>query len=218
MVSTRLVLFWAFFAFALLAASGVLIAFSIIFRMPNLLLNFVIDPMYLIAGMVLGIAYGVTFALSIGAIVQPVHVTIGLVIVNWALLVDAIGTVAIGTMIWFFTLKERANYEVKFNAASETVRQAIQDKFSCCGYFDTSEGVVNAGFCQDPTFSATQQSCVGPLTDYADYTLNNIFTSTYGFMAIIAGLFLLTTCVINKRILAERFRKIDMKRGGKGFV
>jgi len=219
MVSKKLTAAWAFLAFALLAASGITIAFSIIYRMPNLLLNFTIPSMFLTAGLALGVAYGVTFLFSVGGIVQPNHVTIGLSILNWVLLLDGIGTVAVGSLIWFFTLHERVNYEMRFNMASPAVREGIQNQFSCCGYFFSNETtVLNAGFCQDPVFAQNQTGCVTSVTDFADYTLNNIFTTIYGFMSIIILLFLTTLCVINKRLEAERFRKIDAKRGGRGFV
>jgi len=219
MVSRKLTAVWAFLAFALLAAGGITIAFSLIFKMPNLLLNFVIDPNYLLGGLVIGAMFCATFAFAIGGIVQPNHVTIGLTILNWVLLLDGIGVVVVGTIIWFFTLRERANFDRKFLAASPTVVQGIQDHFKCCGYFFPNETtLVTGGFCTDATFASSQTACVGPLTGFADFTLNNIFTSVYGYMAIIIALFLATLCVINKRIEAERFRKIDAKRGGRGFV
>lgn len=71
-------------------------------------------------------------------------------------------------------------------------------------------------------------------------TLNNIFSTIYGYMAIVILLFLASICVIYKvcaltgssyirfsstlismfvqRHEEQRFRKIDEKRGGRGFV
>lgn len=186
---------------------------------PNLTLNFMIPSSFLTAGLVLGIAYSVTVLVALFGIIQRNHILRPLMFLTWVLLVDAIGTVAIGTMIWFFTLKEEDNYGARFFGTTENIRQQLQDEFSCCGYFFSNDtSVVVGGFCANSTFAATQQSCVLPIIDYGDYTLNNIFSSIYGFMAVISGLFLLTLCVINKRIEAERFRKIDSKRGGRGFV
>jgi len=37
-------------------------------------------------------------------------------------------------------------------------------------------------------------------------------------MAIVIGLGMATWCVINKRLEEERFKRIDAKRGGRGFV
>jgi hypothetical protein len=60
--------------------------------------------------------------------VQPNHVTIGLVITNYVLLVDVIGILVIGTFVWFFTLHERDNYSDLWHAASSDVRRTLQDK------------------------------------------------------------------------------------------
>jgi hypothetical protein len=37
-------------------------------------------------------------------------------------------------------------------------------------------------------------------------------------MAVVIALFLASLCVINKRVEEERFKRIDAKRGGRGFV
>lgn len=66
--------------------------------------------------------------MSVGAIIQRNHVTIGLVLLNYALLVDAIGILVIGTFIWFSTLQERANFHKLWVSASPAVRITLQDK------------------------------------------------------------------------------------------
>jgi len=209
---------WAFLDFCLLTAGGIAILFSIIWRAPDLLRNLVVSDEDLTIGLILGITYVSTFIISVGAIIQRNHITIGLVILNWALVVCGIATVTIGTIIWDYTLQERNNFhEVLANVDADT-RQKVQDTLSCCGYFNSTDLGVMAGFCSDPVFAANQTACVTPFTAFADYTLNNIFTTIYGFMAIVITLFLATLCVINKRLEAERFRKIDAKRGGRGFV
>jgi len=219
MVSKRLSAAWALFAVCLLAASGLTIAMAVIWSMPNKIMNFVIDDGFLKVGLALGVAYGATFLLAIIAIVQPNHVTMFLAALNWVLLFDGLATVIIGTVIWFFTLKETANFNHNWQLAGPDVREALQDRFQCCGYFSPNEtGIPFGGFCTNATVASTQNSCMLPIVGFADYTLNNIFTSIYGYMAVIIGLFLASVCVINKRVEAERFRKIDSKRGGKGFV
>ena len=75
----------------------------------------------------LGIALLVTFAISIGGIVQRNHITIGLVILNWALILDALGIVVIGTFVWIYTLEERNNYHAVFSQQSAQYQVAIQD-------------------------------------------------------------------------------------------
>jgi hypothetical protein len=76
----------------------------------------------------LGVALLITFIISIGAIIQRNHITIGLVLLNYALLVDAIGILVIGTTIWFSTLQERAHFHKWWLDASPAIRIAIQDE------------------------------------------------------------------------------------------
>jgi len=218
MVSRKLLGAYAFASFCMLAAGVISIAFSIVWRAPNVLRNIIISSGDLTIGLVLGIAYIITWIVSVGAIVQPTHVTIGLVVLNWALLGDAIITLVVGTIIWFFTLQERANFAPIFANASTNIRQGVQDALQCCGYFNSTDSVVLQGFCSDVTKAASATPCVGPLTTKADFTLNNIFSSIYGFMAVIIALFLASMCVIKVRQEEMRFRRIDEKRGGRGFV
>lgn len=210
--------FWAFFDVCLLAAGVISVVFALIWQQgEHPLRHIVITGMDLTAGLVLGIFLLITFIFSIGAIVQPHHVTLPLALLNWALIVDTLAVVVVGTMVWWATLQERKIFGDAFSAASSEVRQGIQDQLSCCGYYFNNETqiITLQGFCQTAT-NAT--ACVGPITAYADATLNDIFTSVYGFVAVIIGLFLSTLCVIKKRQEVERFRRIDAKRGGRGFV
>jgi len=225
MVSRKLMGVWAFLDFLLLAAGGVLIALSIVWKAPDLMMNMVFKPEFLTAGLVLGIMLIATVLVSIFAVIQANHITIGLVILNWILLADAIGIVSIGTIIWDYTLTERVDFHPIYAALAAAQRIEIQDMYSCCGYFNNTDLVEIGGkYCtsQDFVNSLNQtiitNSCVIPITDYADFALNNAFTTTYGFMAIALSLFLITLCVIKKREEDERFKKIDAKRGGGGFV
>lgn len=78
--------------------------------------------------MVVAIVLLATWALSIGAIVQPNHVTMGLVALNWMLIIDALVTLVAGTFIWMYTLQERANFHEVFSKQTPAIRIAIQDK------------------------------------------------------------------------------------------
>jgi len=219
MVSKRLMGVWAFLDFLLLAAGAVTVALSMVWRSPNILVNMVFSNADLTAGTVLGIALLVTFAISIAAIVQRNHITMGLVILNWTLIIDAIGIIIVGTFLWFYTLQERNNFHTVFSEQSSEIKIAIQDKLNCCGYFDFNDLIEFGGICSDEqAVAAINQTCVDPITNFADTTLNNVFTTVYGFMAIVLCLFLASLCVIKKREEDERFKKIDAKRGGRGFV
>jgi len=224
MVSKVLLGVWAALDVLLLAAGAVALALSIVWRAPNILMNMVLSPADLTAGTVLGVALIVTFVISVAAIVQRNHVTIGLVILNYALLIDAIGILVIGTFVWFFTLEERANFHKLWLDATPTTRLTLQNQFKCCGYFDGADLAEIGGFCQSQDFinkldpNVATNFCVTPVTGFADFTLNNVFTTVYGYMAIVLCLLLASLCVIKKRQEDERFKKIDAKRGGRGFV
>lgn len=73
----------------------------------------------------------VTFVISIFAVAQRNHVTAGLVFLNWTLIGDAIAVLVIGSLIWFYSLRQRNNYLQVFDAQTPAVRQAIQDKVRC---------------------------------------------------------------------------------------
>jgi len=224
MVSRKLMAVWAAVDICLMAAGIVCIVMSTLWRAPNVLLNMVFSKADLTAGLVLGIMFLATFVFSIGAIVQANHVIIGLIMLNWTLVGDAIAILCIGTFLWFYTLGEENNFHQIFSQLSAADRIFVQDKFSCCGYFNSTDlAEVGGTFCQNTTFiqvtnNATGNFCVVPITNFADYSLHNVFTTIYGFMAVVIVFFLATLCVIQMRNEDERFKKIDAKRGGKGFV
>jgi len=218
MPSKQLKATWSFFNVLLLAAGALAIAFSVVWRAPNVLMNFIISEMDLNAGLALGVMLLITWMLSVGSILQQNHVTIGLVITNWALIADAVGVLSIGATIWFYTLRETNNYLTQWKDASPAVLQNLQDTLQCCGYRNSTELAVNAGFCADATFAASQVGCSTIILPKADYTLNNIFSSIFGFMVVVIGFFLATVCMVYRRKQQERFRRIDEKRGGKSFV
>jgi hypothetical protein len=225
MVSKKLMGVWAVLDFTLLAAGIVALVLSLMWRAPNILMNMVLSNADLTAGTVLGVAFLVTFVISIGGVVQRNHVTFGLVILNYALIIDALMIVVIGTFVWWFTLQERANFHELWQQASEATRINLQDQFKCCGYFNgTNLQAIGGQYCTSQQFidslkpDVLDNFCVTPITNFADMTLNNIFTTIYGFMAVVLCLLLATLCVIKKRQEDERFKKIDAKRGGRGFV
>lgn len=76
----------------------------------------------------MGIALLITSALSVGAIIQRNHVIIGLVILNWVLIADAIIVLVAGTFIWFYTLRERAEFHGRYAKLQPSQRITIQDK------------------------------------------------------------------------------------------
>jgi len=216
---------WAFIDFLLLAAGGMSIALSIVWRAPSILMNLTLDNEFLTAGMILGITLCATFLVSIGAVVQRNHITVGFVILNYLLILDAVMVLAIGSLIWFFSLRQRSEFHDRWLGLSDADKITLQDQFSCCGYFNATDDVVIGGtFCVSQAFANnlsttdTSNFCVTRVTLFTDYTLNNVFTTIYGYMSIVLSLLVASLCVIKKRQEEERFKKIDAKRGGGGFV
>jgi len=224
MVSKRLMGFWAFVDFLLLAAGAMSIALSIVWRAPNILMNMALTPNFLTGGLVVGIVFLITFAVSIAAVVQRNHVTIGFVVLNYLLLMDVVVVLVVGTMIWFTSLRQRNEFQVSWTALPPSSRITLQDEFKCCGYFSSKDTQVGGSYCTSQAFAdglnttVLSNFCVTPITKSTDYTLENVFTTIYGFMAIVLTLLVASVCVIKKRQEDERFKRIDAKRGGRGFV
>jgi hypothetical protein len=230
MVSRKLMGFWALMDVFLLAAGGLAVALAIVWRSPDLIRNMTLGSTELTGGLILGITLLVTFAVSIGAIIQANHVTIGLVILNYFLLFDAIMVIVLGTMLWFPSLTERNFFHGKWLGLTPEQRVGLQDQFSCCGYFNASDTAEVAGtFCTQPqvdflnALDLTNDDnakffCVQHVTEAGDAIIGNVFTGLYSFMVPVLCLLLASVSVIFKREEDERFKKIDGKRGGRGFV
>jgi hypothetical protein len=75
----------------------------------------------------MGIALLITTAFSVAAIIQRNHVTIGLVVLNWVLISDAIIVLVVGTFVWIYTLRERTEYHLKYAQLQPSQRVTVQD-------------------------------------------------------------------------------------------
>jgi len=156
---------------------------------------------------------------------KPVVIYIG------SLLITSLITMSIGTTIWFYTLREKAEFLPVWQAQSSTTQVFIQDTLSCCGWFNaTTEGLFDSnlqtGFCQDPSSLPVNVDpnvhigCEQGFIKKVDYILNNIFSTIYGFMVIQFLMLLAAATVGNLRIQEKRFLRIDYKSLGHkgGFV
>jgi len=209
---------WGTFDFFLLAAGGVAIAFSILWKAPDVFRNLILTETELTVGMVLGILYAVTFVISVGAIIQRNHVTIGLVILNWLLILDTVFSIVFGSVLWARTLQEENNFEKVWVAAPAETRITLQDEWKCCGYRNFTDAEIGGTECSTVATANATFGCMNLFISKADLMLNQTFTTVYGFTAITTTLFIATLCVMKKRQETERFRRIDAKRGGRGFV
>jgi len=216
MPSKQLMAVWGLLDFLLLASGGGIIAVSIILRAPDALRNLILTDFDLNFGLVVGILYVATFVISVGAIIQQNHVTIGLAILNWILIANTVVTVIFGANLWFMTLQENENFGNVWNNTTPERRIGVQDLLKCCG-FANNTAIEAEGFCADPEVTLNN-GCEVRFVSFADNMLMDGFTTVYGFTAILVMLFVATMCVIKKRQEQERFRRIDAKRGGRGFV
>lgn len=211
---------WWLFNFLLIAAGAATLTIAILWRRDDTIRNMVFDSLDLTLGLVLGGVLIGTWILSVGAVIQRNHITRGLVYLNWALVGTMGYVLAYAGLLWFDTLHELVNFHEAYALESPAGRIFIQDTFRCCGYWNINDLVEIGGqFCSSAAFVAQSNSlCWSPISKRADSILNPVFTTLYGYIAIIGILFLLTLCVINERKTEERFKKIDAKRGGRGFV
>ncbi|KIY45395.1 hypothetical protein FISHEDRAFT_66971 [Fistulina hepatica ATCC 64428] len=225
MVSTRLMCVWSFFDICLAAAGAVTTALSVVWRKKtNLLWQWSLDNGEFDSATVLGVLLLLTLPVSLAAVSQQHNRTSRLVVLNWCLFVDALAVLVVGTWIWFISLRERVWYHNKWEVATAAQRVELQDMFHCCGYFNTSDYAEVGGYCANQTFIDSLNSsvyadvCVTAVTGYGDAIMNGCFTYIYSYISIILSLILATLCVIKKRKEDERFKRIDAKRGGGGFV
>ncbi|SCV69243.1 BQ2448_2263 [Microbotryum intermedium] len=153
----------------------------------------------------------------------------GLITFNWSLVVIILLTMLTGSVIWIDTLQERAQLASLWLEQAISTQAYLQDQLQCCGYWNaTPEGGFRAvaGFCGDPIKALEAMPCVGPVSRFADYMLNNIFTTDpyspyqiYGFTAIQLSLLLISICLIKIRREEDRFRALEEKEGwGGAFV
>ena len=118
--------------------------------------------------------YVTSFVVSVGAIIQRNHVTIGLAILNWVLILNTIVTVVFGSNLWFMTLKEEANFGNVWNTTTAERRIGVQDQLQCCG-FANNTSIEVGGFCADPS-KAVNNGCDVKFTVVADTMLMDAFT------------------------------------------
>lgn len=182
-------------------------------------MKFILFEIDVTAGLILGVMFEISFFISLFAITQRKPLTSGLKILNWSLVLDSIGVLIIGSIIWFYSLRQPTNYQRVWLKQTTQTQIALQDQFQCCGFANATNIAFGGSFCgTDNATASARIGCSKFLVNKADYTVENIFTSIYGFMAITLSLILATLCHINKRVEEDRFRRIDEKRGGKGFV
>ncbi|WVQ75786.1 hypothetical protein IAR50_005419 [Cryptococcus sp. DSM 104548] len=217
---------WVVFDFFLLAAGVLSIVASVIFNSPgHPFLNLIATKVDFKLGIGMGAIYIMSCIVSVPAFLSSFENTMMLKFLNWWLVGCMAVTLAFGSIFWILSLEQLNTFFNVWNVQTATIQQTIQDEFSCCGYYNgTAAGGFStvAGFCADATFAANQTGCQAIITSASspgtDFTLETIFSTVYGFEIVLVCFFLATVCLINERGLSFRFRRIDAKRGGSGFV
>jgi len=218
MTTRKLIAVWSFLLICLAAAGIVSLVLGIVWKQPNLLMNLYISMTDTNLGITLGVTFLVTALFAVIAIMQPNANTMMLHILNCVLVGVGVEVVSIGTFMWYYTLTEKTDFDDLWVVQPQDNIVQLQNIFQCCGYFNGSDHAVYQGFCANMNTAENTTGCYVPLTTAADVTLNNVFSTVYGFMFIVILFFLATACVINTRVELERFKRIDEKRGGSGFV
>lgn len=235
----RLFAVWGCLDAAYLASGILALVFAIVIRMqggtggpPNdaTLRRLVVSDTFLNAGIALGIIIIASWLVSLYGITSARKIsktcTDGLMWFNWTIVGSTITTIVVGVLIWFFTLRPRAAFADIWRAQTPATQTYLQNTLQCCGYWDASTaGLFTAptGFCAAVaagTNTTAVQPCVNPIGAFEDYLLNNVFSTTFGFVAIQISLVLITTGLIQSQMEEYRFTLIDAKRGGRkgGFV
>lgn len=73
----------------------------------------------------------ITWAISIGAVIQRNHRNAGLFFLNWVLIVNMLYVLVLGTLIWVFTLHELDNFHKVYSEQAPATRIAFQDMVRC---------------------------------------------------------------------------------------
>lgn len=230
----RYVLAWLFFDFLHFGGAAVCFVFAFIWRglgpadltLPNLLLRrLVVSEKDSLAAAALGTYIVLTCLYSIYVLLYTRKSGTSLKHLNAfnvAILVGLCTAVAIGSAVWFFTLHERTEFEEIWMQQSPAIQAFLQDSLQCCGYWNASASghfTASTGFCGTPQVEANATfatACVVPMLQYADNTLNNVFSTVYGIVVIQCCLFLATSCLRADKKEMERFRQIDAKIGRRG--
>lgn len=152
-----------------------------------------------------------TFLLTLPIIILPANRKC-LRVQGWAAVFCAIFTLVIGLVIWFSTLKTRANLSVIWGQQDLTRQSLLQERFNCCGYLDASTPpFVTDSTCPNQLAAIQMQGCAGPFSSFANGYLDVIFTAAFGVVGIDVLMLICVAMLIKRKQELERYRYIDEK-------
>jgi len=133
---------------------------------------------------------------------------------GWLLVFSALFTLVVGLTIWFQTLTTRSELSVSWGKQTPEVQSLLQEKFECCGYFNsTAPPFQQDETCPNPQAAAQKPGCLGSFYSFANDYLRVIFTALFGFVALDFILLICGAMVLKDRREQERYRHIDSKNG-----
>lgn len=111
--------------------------------------------------MLLTFAYSLlAFVLTHKAGAQTTHLSI----LNSLVIFTGCITLVIGSAVWFFTLRQRGEFEAIWEEQSPQEIVLVQDWLQCCGYWNAgAEGLFsqNTGFCGTAEIAAVSDRWTG---------------------------------------------------------
>ncbi|KAF2116714.1 tetraspanin [Lophiotrema nucula] len=218
---TKLMMIFVGFDLVFAICGGLLVGFSLMAEqnmratptVNNVAQNLLLDQCPLTAGVVNSIFVFVTFLLSLPALFLP-HNRGWLRAQGWLVVFCATFTLGLGLSVWVGTLQTRRGLSVIWGRESPLVQSLLQQKFNCCGYFNsTTPPFVQDSTCINSLVAAQKGGCIGQFSSFASRYLDIIFTAAFGIVGIDVILVLCVAMVLKYRQEQERYRHIDEKNG-----
>lgn len=218
---TKLMMFFVGLDFLFAGCGGLLLGFSLISEqrmresptVNNVAENLLLGQCPLTAGVVNAVFIFVTFLLSLPALFLPMNRG-WLRTQGWLVVVCATFTLGLGLAVWVDTLQTRAELSEIWQRENTLTRSLLQQKFNCCGYFNSTDGTVFFdSTCLNPLVAAQKGGCIAPFSSFANKYLDLIFTAAFGIVGVDALLVLCVAMVLQYRSELERYRHIDEKNG-----
>ncbi|KAF2199141.1 tetraspanin [Delitschia confertaspora ATCC 74209] len=179
----------------------------------NVAQNLLLGQCPLTAGVVNSIFILVTFLLSLPAFFLPQNKS-WLRAQGWLVVFCATFTLTLGLTVWVDTLQTRQNLSKIWGRESPIVRSTLQQKFNCCGYFNsTTPPFIVDSTCPNALVAAQKGGCISQFSSFANAYLDLIFTACFGIVGVDVLLVLCVAMVLKWRSEQERYRAIDQKNG-----
>lgn len=218
---TKLMMIFVGLDFIFAGCGGLLLGFTLTSEqrmretptIENVIQNILLGQCPLTAGVVNAIFIFVTFLLSLPGLFLPTNRG-WLRTQGWLVVFCAIFTLGLGLAVWVETLQTRTGLSHIWAKETPLVQSLLQQKFNCCGYFNsTSPPFQQDGTCINSLVAAQKGGCIGPFSSASNRYLDLIFTAAFGIVGVDTLLVLCVAMVLKYRQEQERYRHIDEKNG-----